>query len=66
MLVGLVARDLNPIYPNKADTQDFHARLKQACDAHNPSYYPRFKAECDTYFHIPHRNEARGVGGYFL
>lgn len=57
--------DLNPIYPNDADTQDFHARLKQACDAHDPNYYPRFKAACDSYFHLPHRDEARGVGGIF-
>lgn len=57
--------DLNPMYPDDQDTADFHARFKAACDAHDPEYYPRFKEWCDEYFFIPHRNEARGVGGIF-
>ncbi len=57
--------DLNPMYPDQQDTADFHARLKAACDQHDPEYYPRFKEWCDEYFFIPHRNEARGVGGIF-
>ncbi len=57
--------DLNPIYPLEEDTRDFHARLKEACDAFDPEFYPRFKAWCDEYFWIPHRNEPRGVGGIF-
>lgn len=57
--------DLNPMYPDEQDTADFHARLKAACDQHDPEYYPRFKEWCDEYFFIPHRNEARGVGGIF-
>lgn len=57
--------DLNPMYPDAQDTADFHARLKTACDQHDPDYYPRFKEWCDEYFFIPHRNEARGVGGIF-
>ncbi len=57
--------DLNPIFPVEEDTRDFHQRLKEACDAFNPEFYPRFKAWCDEYFWIPHRNEPRGVGGIF-
>ncbi len=57
--------DLNPMYPIEADTKDFHAAFKTACDKHDPAYHPRFKAWCDEYFFIKHRGEARGVGGIF-
>lgn len=57
--------DLNPMFPVEADTQDFHAAFKAACDRADPSYYEKFKAWCDEYFFIKHRNEARGVGGIF-
>src|SRR6185369_16806029 len=36
--------DLNPSTPYPEDSQDFHAALKAACDAHDPDYYGRFKA----------------------
>ena len=57
--------DLNPATPYEEDTADFHARLKTACDAHDPGHYPRFKTWADEYFWIPHRNVHRGVGGIF-
>lgn len=57
--------DLNPPIPYADDTADFHAALKAACDAHDPAYYPRFKAWADEYFWIPHRKVHRGVGGIF-
>ncbi|WP_343559421.1 oxygen-dependent coproporphyrinogen oxidase [Kiloniella sp. b19] len=57
--------DLNPMFPVEEDTQQFHAAFKKACDAHNPDYYPTFRDWCDEYFFIPHRGEARGVGGIF-
>ena len=58
--------DLTPVFPVAADTADFHAALKSACDAEDGGYYPRFKEWCDRYFFLPHRNETRGVGGIFF
>jgi coproporphyrinogen III oxidase len=49
-----------------ADAADFHAAYKAACDRHDPGYYPEFKAWCDRYFFLPHRNEPRGAGGIFF
>lgn len=57
--------DLNPPLPVEADTADWHAAFKAACDAHGADYYERFRKWCDEYFFIPHRNVARGVGGIF-
>jgi coproporphyrinogen III oxidase len=57
--------DLTPIYPDNADTRDFHAALQAACDKHGADYYARFKKWCDEYFFLKHRNEARGIGGVF-
>jgi len=57
--------DLNPPLPVAEDTEDFHATLKAACDAHDPAHYPRFKKWADDYFYIPHRKVHRGVGGIF-
>jgi coproporphyrinogen III oxidase len=58
--------DLTPMVPHDGDTADFHAALKAACDTHDAGYYPRFKAWCDEYFFLKHRNEPRGVGGIFF
>jgi coproporphyrinogen III oxidase len=58
--------DLTPYYLYDEDAVHFHRTLKAACDKHEPSYYPRFKAECDRYFFLRHREEARGVGGLFF
>jgi coproporphyrinogen III oxidase len=58
--------DLTPYYPYLEDVVHFHKVLKEACAAHDPSYYPRFKAWCDEYFYLRHRSETRGVGGLFF
>ena len=57
--------DLNPPLPYDEDTADFHAALRAACAAHNPTYYDRYSKWAEEYFFIPHRNVARGVGGIF-
>ena len=57
--------DLTPMYDDQAETSKFHQAFKDACDKHNPDYYPIFKKQCDEYFYLKHRNEPRGVGGIF-
>lgn len=57
--------DLTPIYVNRNQARSFHKAMKETCDAFDPGYYTRFKAEADDYFFIKHRNETRGIGGIF-
>ena len=62
--------DLNPTLDatrseTHPDAQDFHARLKAACDTHDPAWYAKYKKWADEYFFLPHRGEPRGVGGIF-
>jgi coproporphyrinogen III oxidase len=57
--------DLTPMVPRDADTARFHAALQGACATHGNDSYARFKKWCDEYFFLPHRGEARGVGGIF-
>ena len=58
--------DLTPMIKNKQDSRDFHKAMEKACDAHGSDYYERFSKWCDDYFYLPHRAEARGVGGIFF
>lgn len=57
--------DLTPVFPEDGETASFHRAFKDACDAHDPEYYAAYKKWCDEYFFLPHRGEARGVGGIF-
>ncbi|PQJ35773.1 coproporphyrinogen III oxidase [Salinibacter sp. 10B] len=58
--------DLTPYYPRLEDAQHFHRVWKEVCDRHDGvADYEAFKQECDDYFYVDHRNEARGVGGIF-
>ncbi|CAN5760401.1 oxygen-dependent coproporphyrinogen oxidase [soil metagenome] len=58
--------DLTPYYLYIEDARHFHGRLRSTCDRHAVADYPVWKAECDRYFYLPHRQEARGVGGIFF
>ncbi len=58
--------DLTPYYFFEEDARHFHRTLREACDRHDRTYYPRFKKWCDEYFYLPHRQEARGIGGLFF
>ncbi len=59
--------DLTPYYLFEEDAKHFHQVYKDACDAFDPTFYPKFKKECDDYFVNWHRNkERRGVGGIFF
>lgn len=57
--------DLNPAIPYQDDTDAFHARMRAACAAHDPTFYPRFSKWAEEYFWLPHRGCSRGVGGIF-
>jgi coproporphyrinogen III oxidase len=59
--------DLTPYYPVLEDVVHFHRTWKTVCDRHAAIVdYQAMKEECDKYFHLPHRQEARGVGGIFF
>ena len=58
--------DLTPYYGNQDDCRHWHAVAKAACDPFGDDLHPRLKTWCDEYFYIPHRKEARGVGGLFF
>ncbi len=58
--------DLTPYYPFEEDCRHWHETCKKACAPFGESVYPRFKAWCDEYFYLPHRQEPRGIGGLFF
>ncbi len=58
--------DLTPYYPFEADCLHWHQVAKAACAPFGDDVYPRYKAWCDQYFFLKHRQETRGIGGLFF
>lgn len=62
--------DLTPYYGNDEDVIHWHQTARAACEGFGPdggaALHARFKAWCDEYFYLPHRQEPRGVGGLFF
>ena len=58
--------DLTPHYLYREDARHFHQTLHAACARHaDVADYAQMKTACDEYFYLPHREEARGIGGIF-
>ena len=58
--------DMTPYYGFEDDVRHFHRTCRDALAPFGDDVYPRFKAWCDDYFFLKHRNEPRGVGGVFF
>jgi coproporphyrinogen III oxidase len=58
--------DLTPYYPCDEDVLHWHRCAQAACQPFGTDVYDKYKAWCDRYFFLPHRNETRGVGGLFF
>jgi coproporphyrinogen III oxidase len=58
--------DLTPFYPFDEDVTHWHTVARDVCARYGDDVYPRYKAWCDEYFYLKHRNETRGVGGLFF
>jgi len=58
--------DLTPYYGFEEDAVHFHRACRDALHGVDDGLYPRFKAWCDEYFFLKHRNEPRGIGGVFF
>ena len=58
--------DLTPYYAFQADCVHWHTVAKNACEPFGDEVYADFKAWCDNYFYLKHRDERRGIGGLFF
>ncbi|MBD1552904.1 oxygen-dependent coproporphyrinogen oxidase [Pseudomonas typographi] len=58
--------DLTPYYAHEEDCVHWHRVAERACAPFGAGVYAEYKAWCDRYFHLKHRNEPRGIGGLFF
>jgi len=57
--------DVTPSHYDKKEKQLIHKYLEKIC-LQNKKSYKKYKKWCDEYFYLPHRKEARGIGGIFF
>jgi coproporphyrinogen III oxidase len=58
--------DLTPYYGFEDDAVHWHRIAFEACQSFGEQVYADYKAACDEYFFLPHRQEPRGIGGLFF
>ncbi len=58
--------DLTPYYGFTKDAVHWHKVAKSVCDKFGDNLYNKYKKQCDEYFYLAHRKEARGIGGLFF
>ena len=57
--------DVTPSFNDLKEKKIIHDHLKKIC-LQNKKNFQKYKKWCDEYFYLPHRNEARGIGGIFF